>query len=192
MKIYPFHGLGVGGYESVSFRQGGVHHNLPFSKKTFLEMLQLLFLVFWKILHVLQFCLKCVKSWWFFKKTYLNSKIHLICMFWLQVFNVFTCVCPKLALNMHASHGVWLLWPVLVPRFFPFRFSQSTLWMISLGGCVGLCLLWWGAFLHVLPPWFWPGFLGNACCWCVWLFLLLCLGPFGRFPLETPPPKPHV
>jgi len=39
-----------------------VHHNVPFSKTTFLELLQLLFLVFWKILHVLQFCLKCVKS----------------------------------------------------------------------------------------------------------------------------------
>ena len=107
MKIYPFHGLGVGGYESVSFRQGGVHHNLPFSKKTFLEMLQLLFLVFWKILHVLQFCLKCVKSWWFFKKTYLNSKIHLILYVLTAGFECFYLCVPQVGFE-HACF-TWCL-----------------------------------------------------------------------------------
>ena len=128
-----------------------------------------------------------------FQKSLLKIKIPFDFVCFDLCFECFYLCVPQVGFeNACFPPGFWLLWLVLVPRFFPFRFSQSTLWMISLGGCVGLCLLWWGAFLHVLPPWFWPGFLGNACCWCVWLFLLLCLGPFGRFPLETPPPKPHV
>tara|TARA_B100000809_G_scaffold152647_1_gene149997 strand:+ start:202 stop:501 length:300 start_codon:yes stop_codon:yes gene_type:complete len=80
--------LGVGAYESISFGQGGVHHNVPFSKNTFLEILQLLFLFFWKILYVVQFCLNCMKSLWFFKKAYLNAEFHLF-------LNVFASVCPN-------------------------------------------------------------------------------------------------
>ena len=31
------------------------------------------------------------------------------------------------------------------------RIFANTLWMISLGVCGGLCLLWWGPFLHCIP-----------------------------------------
>ena len=135
MKIYPFHGLGVGGYELVSFRQGGVHHNVPFSKNPFLEILQLLFLLFWKILHVLQFCLNCVKSWWFFKKAYLKSKCHLILFVLTCVLNVFTCVCPKLALKMHAfPHGFGCFGLCWCHAFFHFDFRKVRFgWLVLVG-----------------------------------------------------------
>ena len=77
-------------------------------KKPFLEMLQLLFLVFWKILHVLQFCLNCVKSWWFFKKAYLNSKIHLILYVLTAGFECFYLCVPQVGFE-HACFTLCLV-----------------------------------------------------------------------------------
>ena len=112
----------------------------------------------------------------FFKKTYLKAKFHLI-------LNVFASVCPKLALKMHTSHGVWLLWLVLVPLCFPFRFSQSTLWMISLGVCVGLCLLCVGPLSACSAPMVLARSLGK-CFWLVCLaFSSFMLGSLWAIPL---------
>ena len=56
-----------------------------------------------------------------------------------MVFGVFTAVWPKLFSKMNSSHGVWLLWLVLVQRFCPLGFSQKSLWVMCLGVCVCVC-----------------------------------------------------
>ena len=57
-----------------------------------------------------------------------------------MVFCVFTAVWPKLFSKMNSSHGVWLLWLVLVQRFCPLGFSQKSLWVMCLGVCVCVCV----------------------------------------------------
>ena len=42
-----------------------------------------------------------------------------------MVFGVFTAVWPKLFSKMNYSHGVWLLWLVLVQPFCPLWFLQK-------------------------------------------------------------------
>ena len=68
-----------------------------------------------------------------------------------MVFSVFTAVWPKLFSKMNYSHGVWLLWLVLVQPFCPLWFRKKSLWVMCLGVCVGLCLL---QFLLLIFYWF--------------------------------------
>ena len=96
-----------------------------------------------------------------------------------MVFGVFTAVWPKLFSKMNSSHGVWLLWLVLVQRFCPLGFSPKSLWVMCLGVCVGLCLLWWGGICAVHPPLFWNGLVGNCLLLVCAVFSLL----FHWFPM---------
>ena len=100
-----------------------------------------------------------------------------------MVFGVFTAVWPKLFSKMNSSHGVWLLWLVLVQRFCPLGFSQKSLWVMCLGVCVcvcvGLFLLWWGGICAVHPPLFWNGLVGNCLLLVCAVFSLL----FHWFPM---------
>ena len=122
----------------------------------------------------------------FFKKGYLKAKCHLI-------FNVFTCVCPKLALKIYTSHSVCLLWLVLVQRIFPSRFSKSTLLMISLGVCVGLCFSVVGSLSACSSPMVLARFLEKMPVVGLFGFFFFCaLVPFSRLPLQFSPVKPHV
>ena len=95
-----------------------------------------------------------------------------------------------MVLETCSAHCVWLLLLVLVPRIFPFRFSQSTLWMIRLG-VWGLCLLGWGAISALCPPSVWQGVFGNWICWCFVCVRFVWLGPLDRFSEESTPLKPQ-
>ena len=93
--------------------------------------------------------------------------------------------------KMYSSPCVWLLLPVLLPRIFPFGFSQNTLWMISLGVCGGLCLLCWGCISALYPPSVWQGLFGNWNCWCVLCVRIFYLFPLEGFSQESTPFKPQ-
>ena len=68
--------------------------------------------------------------------------------------------------------------------FFHLDFRKARFWWLVLVCVWGCVFLWWGAFLHVLPPWFWQGFLGNACCWCVRFFVSCMVGSPWGIPIE--------
>ena len=97
----------------------GCASECAFFKKSMLGNPAVAVFVLLKNSALLLILLKVQQHLYFFKKTYLKAKFHLI-------LKVFASVCPKVALKMHTSHGVWLLW-----AFSCFMFGS--LWAILFG-----------------------------------------------------------
>ena len=72
----------------------------------------------------------------------------------MQISNWIWCFCKLLMQNGLGN----VLFTVCLVAFscvgathLSIRIFANTLWVISLGVCGGLCLLWWGPFLHCIP-----------------------------------------
>ena len=84
----------------------------------------------------------------------MRSTLNLDPVLQMQISNSFWCICKLLMQNGLEN----VFFTVCVVAFacvgamhLSIRIFANTLWMISLGVCGGLCLLWWGPFLHCIP-----------------------------------------